>query len=40
MCVNKKLSNLIYLCNNLAYNLQNVLYQNKFSLLFKFKFTF
>lgn len=29
MCVNKKLSNSIYLCNNLTYNLQNVLYSNK-----------
>lgn len=26
MCVNKKSSNSIYLCNNLTYNLQNVLY--------------
>lgn len=36
MCVNKKLSNLIYLCNNMTYNLQNVLYSNKFSLHFKY----
>ena len=35
MCVNKKLSNSIYLCNNLTYNLQNVLYSKKFSLHFK-----
>lgn len=36
MCVNKKISNSIYLCNNLTYNLQNVLYQNKLSLHFKY----
>lgn len=36
MCVNKKLSNSIYLCNNLTYNLQNVLYSNKLSLHFKY----
>lgn len=36
MCVNKKLSNSIYLYNNLTYNLQNVLYSNKFSLHFKY----
>lgn len=35
MCVNKKSSNSIYLCNNLTYNLQNVLYSKKFSLHFK-----
>lgn len=35
MCVNKKISNSIYLCNNMTYNLQNVLYSNKFSLHFK-----
>lgn len=35
MSVNKKLSNSIYLCNNLTYNLQNVLYSKKFSLHFK-----
>lgn len=35
MCVNKKLSNSIYLCNNMTYNLQNVLYSNKLSLHFK-----
>lgn len=36
MCVNKKISNSIYLCNNLTYNLQNVLYSNKLSLHFKY----
>lgn len=36
MSVNKKLSNSIYLYNNLTYNLQNVLYSNKFSLHFKY----
>lgn len=35
MSVNKKLSNSIYLCNSLTYNLQNVLYSKKFSLHFK-----
>lgn len=35
MSVNKKLSNSIYLCNNLTYNLQNVLYSKKFNLHFK-----
>ena len=29
MSVNKKLSNSIYLCNSLTYNLQNVLYSKK-----------
>lgn len=36
MSVNKKLSNSIYLCNNLTYNLQNVLHSNKLSLHFKY----
>lgn len=35
MSVNKKLSISIYLCNNLTYNLQNVLYSKKFNLHFK-----